>query len=40
MSSTNRQDSSNRHIADYYITPVKQIEIFLQEFIKYEPDIF
>ena len=34
MSSTNRSDARNQHIADYYVTPVPEIEKFLQEFEK------
>lgn len=36
MSSTNRSDSRDLHIADYYVTPINKIEDFLKEFIKYE----
>ena len=32
MSSTNRSNARNEHIADYYITPVKDIIQFLGEF--------
>ncbi|HHT97473.1 MAG TPA: hypothetical protein GXZ90_06235 [Clostridiales bacterium] len=31
MSSTNRSDARKQHIADYYKTPVKDIELFLRE---------
>lgn len=31
LSSTNRSDARDTHIADYYVTPVKDIEIFLGE---------
>ena len=34
MSSTNRSKARDSHIADYYITPVTEIEKFLQEFEK------
>ena len=40
MSSTNRSNSRDEHIADYYVTPIDKIEEFLQEFIKVEGDIF
>ena len=36
MSSTNRSDARDSHIADYYITPQKPIEAFLTEFCKDE----
>jgi len=36
MSSTNRSDARDSHIADYYITPQKPIEAFLTEFFKDE----
>lgn len=32
MSSTNRHNANKRHIADYYVTPVKDIIIFLGAF--------
>lgn len=32
MSSTNRSKSRETHIADYYVTPVKDIKLFLEEF--------
>jgi hypothetical protein len=32
MSSTNRSDARDKHIADYYVTPQKPIEKFLEEF--------
>ncbi len=32
MSSTNRSDARNAHIADYYVTPVSAIDVFLREF--------
>ena len=31
MSSTNRHNADKRHIADYYVTPVDDIELFLRE---------
>lgn len=34
MSSTNRSNARKEHIADYYVTPVKDIELFLREFDK------
>lgn len=34
MSSTNRSNVRKEHIADYYITPIKDIETFLIEFNK------
>lgn len=36
MSSTNRSDARSKHIADYYVTPIKHIKIFLEEFLKNE----
>lgn len=36
MSSTNRSNARDSHIADYYITPINKIEEFLEEFLKYE----
>lgn len=38
MSSTNRR--YDRHKSDYYVTPIDKIEIFLNEFIKHEPEAF
>lgn len=32
MSSTNRSSSRNKHIADYYVTPISDIELFLKKF--------
>lgn len=32
ISSTNRSKARNEHISDYYITPIHDIEIFLNEF--------
>lgn len=37
MSSTNRGKAREDHIADYYKTPVDQIELFLREFLRHEP---
>lgn len=34
MSSTNRSNARDSHISDYYVTPVKDIELFLKEFDK------
>lgn len=34
ISSTNRSNARDVHIADYYVTPVKDIELFLREFDK------
>ena len=34
MSSTNRSNAREEHISDYYVTPQKQIELFLREFEK------
>lgn len=34
MSSTNRSNARDSHIADYYVTPIKDIELFLNEFQK------
>ena len=36
MSSTNRSDARDTHIADYYVTPIEDIELFLNEFEKVE----
>ena len=38
MSSTNRSKANSRHIADYYVTPVSDIQTFLSAFLKDEPD--
>lgn len=40
MSSTNRSNAKERHISDYYITPIDKIQLFIDEFIKYENNIF
>lgn len=40
MSSTNRSNAREKHVADYYVTPVEDIEIFLNELIRLEPAIF
>lgn len=37
MSSTNRSRARDKHVADYYKTPVEQIELFLREFLRHEP---
>lgn len=34
MSSTNRSNARQEHIADYYVTPIADIELFLKEFDK------
>lgn len=34
MSSTNRSNARKEHTADYYVTPIKEIETFLKEFDK------
>jgi hypothetical protein len=39
MSSTNRSDARNEHIADYYVTPVTSIMDFLMEFFNDNPDL-
>lgn len=39
MSSTNRGNARDYHVADYYVTPQDEIEIFIKELVKYEPDI-
>ena len=39
MSSTNRSKARDNHSHDYYITPINQIEDFLNELLKYEPNI-
>lgn len=36
MSSTNRSNARDEHIADYYVTPIEDIELFLNEFEKVE----
>ncbi|WP_079709764.1 hypothetical protein [Paraliobacillus ryukyuensis] len=38
MSSTSR--GYDRHVSDYYVTPIEKIDDFLKEFIKHEPDAF
>lgn len=40
MSSTNRSDARNEHVSDYYVTPIKSILDFLNEFKKDEPNLF
>ena len=37
MSSTNRSNARDEHVADYYVTPQHQIELFLKEFEKVCP---
>lgn len=37
MSSTNRSNARNEHIADYYVTPISDIELFLKSFQKVVP---
>ena len=32
MSSTNRSNERDKHVADYYVTPIADIELFLKEF--------
>lgn len=34
LSSTNRSNARDEHIADYYVTPIADIELFLKEFDK------
>ena len=34
MSSTNRSNARDEHVADYYVTPIADIELFLKEFNK------
>lgn len=36
MSSTNRSNARESHVADYYVTPQKPIEDFLKEFMEHE----
>ena len=38
MSSTNR--GYKRHKSDYYVTPIKDIKLFIDEIVKYESNIF
>ena len=40
MSSTNRSNSRDEHISDYYITPIQSITHFLNEFLNDNPDVF
>lgn len=40
MSSTNRSNSRDEHIADYYNTPMDSIIGFIKEFNTYEPNVF
>lgn len=37
MSSTNRSNARKEHISDYYVTPIPDIELFLEEFRKRVP---
>lgn len=37
MSSTNRSNARDEHIADYYVTPISDIELFLKSFQKVIP---
>ena len=37
MSSTNRSEARKEHIADYYVTPIKDIELFLEHFQEVNP---
>lgn len=39
MSSTNRSNSRNEHIADYYVTPINDIILFINEFKHIESNI-
>ena len=38
MSSTNRSNARKEHVADYYVTPIQDIELFLKEFDKRFPN--
>ena len=38
LSSTNRSDARNNHIADYYITPIDKIIDFIDAFVETEED--
>lgn len=38
MSSTNRSTARENHVADYYVTPIIEIENFIEEFLKVEPN--
>lgn len=40
MSSTNRTNAQERHISDYYITPIDVIQYFIENFISIEGNIF
>jgi hypothetical protein len=40
LSSTNRSNARDLHISDYYVTPIHTIVEFLNEFIKYESEVF
>ena len=37
LSSTNRSNARDEHIADYYVTPISDIELFLKSFQKVVP---
>lgn len=37
MSSTNRSNARNEHISDYYVTPIADIELFLEKFDEFYP---
>ena len=39
MSSTNRSESRDSHIADYYVTPPEDIKTFLDAFLSNHPEI-
>jgi hypothetical protein len=39
MSSTNRSSARDKHIADYYVTPIPSIVDFLMEFFNDRPDL-
>lgn len=39
ISSTNRSNAREEHIADYYVTPIQDIELFLKEFKKVTPNL-
>lgn len=39
MSSTNRSNSRDTHVSDYYITPIQDIQDFLLHFLSNHPDI-
>lgn len=39
MSSTNRSNARDSHISDYYVTPISDIEIFLEKLIEVEREL-